>query len=170
MTYLRDKAVQDAGDMMRAGKTQESLRKSWQTTRLGEGCKHLGKFPNNSVICFEGSPKYASNVYASLRIFTQNLQHMFLKGMRVKGRLEFFFFRYSSIFEITGVPQGSSPKKKNIATGKTSPAITPYHTYHFSISNSLTFITSKLPSQDDFHHLITFTTDKFHRKITFITR
>ena len=41
---------------------------------------------------------------------------------------------------------------------ETSPAITPYHTYHFSISTSLTFITSKLPSQDDFHHLITFTT------------
>ena len=48
--------------------------------------------------------------------------------------------------------------KKNIATGETSPAITPYYTYHFSISTSLTFITSKLPSQDDFHHLITFTT------------
>ena len=48
--------------------------------------------------------------------------------------------------------------EKNIATGETSPAITPYHTYHFSISTSLTFITSKLPSQDDFHHLITFTT------------
>ena len=47
---------------------------------------------------------------------------------------------------------------ENIATGETSPAITPYHTYHFSISTSLTFITSKLPSQDDFHHLITFTT------------
>ena len=46
----------------------------------------------------------------------------------------------------------------NIATGETSPASTPYHTYHFSISTSLTFITSKLPSQDDFHHLITFTT------------
>ena len=46
----------------------------------------------------------------------------------------------------------------NIATGETSPAITPYHTYHFPISTSLTFITSKLPSQDDFHHLITFAT------------
>ena len=33
--------------------------------------------------------------------------------------------------------------------------ITPYHTYHFSILTSLTFITSKLPSQDNFHHLIT---------------
>ena len=41
---------------------------------------------------------------------------------------------------------------QNIATGETSPAITPYHTYHFSISTSLTFITSKLPSQDDFYH------------------
>ena len=49
-------------------------------------------------------------------------------------------------------------KEKNIATGETSPAITPYHIYHFSISTFLTFITSKLPSQDDFHHLITFTT------------
>ena len=48
--------------------------------------------------------------------------------------------------------------KKNIATGETSPAITPYHTYHISISTSLTFITSKLPSQDDFHHLMTFIT------------
>ena len=47
---------------------------------------------------------------------------------------------------------------ENIATGETSPAITPYHTYHFSISTSLTFINSKLPSQDDFNHLITFTT------------
>ena len=47
---------------------------------------------------------------------------------------------------------------RNIATGETSPAITPYHTYHFSISTSLTFITNKLLSQDDFHHLITFTT------------
>ena len=50
------------------------------------------------------------------------------------------------------------PPVKNIATGETSPAITPYHTYHFSISTSLTFITNKLPSKDDFHHLITFTT------------
>ena len=49
-------------------------------------------------------------------------------------------------------------KNINITTGERSPAITPYHTYHFSISTSLTFITSKLPSQDDFHHLITFTT------------
>ena len=60
-------------------------------------------------------------------------------------------------------------KKKNVWK-KTSPQakchqpsllitpITPYHTYHFSISTSLIFITSKLPSQDDFHHLITFTT------------
>ena len=48
--------------------------------------------------------------------------------------------------------------KKNIATGETSPAITPYHTYHFSISTFLTIITSKLPSHDDFHHLITLTT------------
>ena len=47
---------------------------------------------------------------------------------------------------------------KNIATGETSPAITPYHTYHFSISTSLTFIISKLQSQNDFHHLITFIT------------
>ena len=46
----------------------------------------------------------------------------------------------------------------NIATGETSPAITPYHYYPFSLSTSLTFITSKLPSQDDFHHLLTFTT------------
>ena len=46
----------------------------------------------------------------------------------------------------------------NIATGETSPAITPYHTYHFSISTSFTFITRKLPPQDDFHHFITFTT------------
>ena len=43
-------------------------------------------------------------------------------------------------------------RSKNIATGETSPAITPYHTYHFCISTSLTFITSKLPSKDDFHH------------------
>ena len=48
--------------------------------------------------------------------------------------------------------------RMNIAKGETSPAITPYHTYHFFISTSLTFITSKLPSQDDLHHLITFTT------------
>ena len=46
----------------------------------------------------------------------------------------------------------------NIATGETSPAITPYHTYHFSISTSLTFITSKLPSLNNIQHLITFTT------------
>ena len=49
-------------------------------------------------------------------------------------------------------------QSKNIATGETSPAITPYHTYHFSISTSFTFITSKVPSQDDFHHLMTFIT------------
>ena len=48
--------------------------------------------------------------------------------------------------------------RRNIATGETSPAITPYHTYHFSISTPLTFIISKLPSQNDFHHFITFTT------------
>ena len=48
--------------------------------------------------------------------------------------------------------------RSNIATGETSPAITPHHSYHFSMSTSLSFITSKLPSQDDYHHLITFTT------------
>ena len=31
--------------------------------------------------------------------------------------------------------------RQNIATGEKSPAITPYHTYHFSISSSLTFTT-----------------------------
>ena len=65
----------------------------------------------------------------------------------VFGRLKMIFESQVLCFQV-----------ENIATGETSPAITPYHTYHFSISTSLTFITSKLPSQDDFHHLITFTT------------
>ena len=48
-----------------------------------------------------------------------------------------------------------TPPIRNIATGETSPAITPFHTYHFSILTSLTSIISKLPSLDKFPHYLT---------------
>ena len=67
---------------------------------------------------------------------------------------DYFLFNLNPI----ALPTTMRKFTTNIATGETSPAITPYHTYHFSISTPLTFIISKLQSQNDFHHFITFTT------------
>ena len=65
-----------------------------------------------------------------------------------------FQFKFNRISNVNP----SEIQLKNIATGETSPAITPHHNYHFSMSTSLSLITRKLPSQDDYHHLIFLTT------------
>ena len=49
--------------------------------------------------------------------------------------------------------------KKNIATGETSPAITPFHFLDtLNSHHQITFITGSLSSLDNFHHQITFNT------------
>ena len=54
-----------------------------------------------------------------------------------------FQFKFNRISNVNP----SEIQLKNIATGETSPAITPHHNYHFSMSTSLSLITRKLPSQ-----------------------